>query len=131
MRPISNGLVCILTVSLLSGLLGTRTAQAQSGDDCQSPQTQMMMNICANREYAQADAALNDAWGPARKFADAIGKGTLLLEAQRAWLAYRNAACLAQASPYEGGSIQPMIYSNCLSRLTAQRTEMLKDFHAF
>jgi uncharacterized protein YecT (DUF1311 family) len=51
-----------------------------------------------------------------------------LLKAQRAWLAYRDAACEVQASPYEGGSIQPLIWFSCLSELTAERTRMLLEF---
>jgi uncharacterized protein YecT (DUF1311 family) len=104
---------------------------AQSAAECISPQQQSLMNACAYRDFEKADAALNAAWGPAKEFADAIGKGKTLLTAQRAWLAYRDAACEAHASPYEGGSIQPLMRATCLSELTAQRTQMLLEFHAY
>ncbi len=106
-------------------------AMAQSAAECISPQQQSLMNACAYRDYEKADAALNAAWGPAKEFADAIGKGKTLLTAQRAWLAYRDAACEAHASPYEGGSIQPLMRATCLSEITAQRTQMLLEFHAY
>ncbi|MCX7564978.1 lysozyme inhibitor LprI family protein [Sulfitobacter sp. F26169L] len=106
-------------------------AQAQTAAQCIAPQTQQLMNACAAKEYAQADAALNAAWKPAKAFADAIGKGSALLEAQRAWIAYRDIACDAHASPFEGGSMQPLIRATCLSELTAARTRMLLEFHAY
>ncbi len=106
-------------------------AQAEVPGECVSPQTQTDMNICAAREYEEADAALNTAWGPARDFAKAIGQGDALLAAQRAWLSYRDAACEVHSSPYEGGSIRPMIYAGCLTELTQARTRMLLDFNAY
>lgn len=111
--------------------LAAQGAVAQTAAACISPQTQNELTACAAREYEQADAALNAAWQPARDFAEAIGQHEDLLAAQRAWLAYRDAACLVHASPYEGGTIQPMVRLTCLSELTAARTRMLLDFHAY
>lgn len=116
----------VLLVSLLAPV-----AQAQTAADCIAPQQQQLMNACAFKEYEEVDAALNAAWKPAKSFADAIGKGEELLAAQRAWLTYRDAACDVQASPYEGGSIQPLIRATCLTDLTVERTKMLLDFHAY
>lgn len=104
---------------------------AQSEAECIAPQAQQLMNACAAKEYREADAALNTAWKSAKAFADAIGRDRDLLTAQRAWLAYRDAACDVHASPYEGGSIQPLIKSTCLSKLTAERTRMLLEFNAY
>lgn len=120
-----------LAAAMLLGSSLAAPAQAQSAADCTEPQTQSLMNACAQKDFAQADAALNAAWAPAKAFGDEIGKGEGLLVAQRAWLAYRDAACDAHASPYEGGSIQPMIRANCLSDLTAERTRMLLEFHGY
>ena len=120
-----------LAAGLLLGSFFAPVAQAQTAADCISPQAQQMMNACAAKEYQAVDAALNEAWKPAKTFADAIGRGGALLTAQRAWLAYRDAACEVHASPYEGGSIQPLVYSTCMTELTVQRTRMLLDFHAY
>lgn len=120
--------------SLLAGGIAAGTvtgAQAQSAADCIAPQAQQLMNACAAKEYAEADVALNTAWKPAKSFADAIGKGGALLHAQRAWIAYRDAACDVHASPFEGGTLQPLIYSTCMSELTTQRTGMLLEFNAY
>lgn len=110
---------------------GMNGAQAQTATECIEPQVQGLMNACAAKDFAAADGALNTAWKPAKSFADAIGKGAALLSAQRAWLKYRDAACDVHASPFEGGSIQPLIYSTCMSELTTQRTQMLLEFNAY
>lgn len=107
------------------------SAFAQSAAECASPQNQQLMNACAAKEYAEADQALNTAWGSAKSFADAIGQGDELLQAQRAWLAYRDAACDVHASPYEGGSLQPLVRATCLSAITKERTVMLLEFNAY
>jgi uncharacterized protein YecT (DUF1311 family) len=116
--------------ALLAVLLAA-PGHSQTAADCTAPRTQSQMTACALHTYAQTDAALNAAWKSAMFFADAIGQGGPLLEAQRAWLHYRDAACEVHASPYQGGSLQPMIRADCLSDLTAARTRMLRDFNAY
>ncbi len=90
-------------------------------------QTQLEMNNCAAARYQQADDALNAAWPTAKAFMDRLGQGSVLLDAQRKWLAFRDAACTAEAAPYAGGSIQPMIWHGCLTRLTVHRTDDLRS----
>ncbi len=92
--------------------------------------TQREMNDCAKQRYDAADAELNAAWKPARSFFDGLGKGDVLLDAQRKWLAFRDAACLAETTPYEGGSIVPLVHFDCMTRLTLQRTETLRHMTA-
>jgi urease subunit beta len=121
----------VVALGLMLGSVLAPTAQAQSAADCIAPQAQQLMNACAAKDFKETDAALNVAWKPAKAFADAIGQGQSLLEAQRAWLAYRDGACEVHASPFEGGSLQPLIRSTCLSELTAQRTNMLLEFNAY
>ena len=91
-------------------------------------QTQMEMNDCAVADYQRADAQLNEAWGNAIVFMDRAGHGEILLDAQRKWVAFRDAACAAEAAPYTGGSIQPLIYYSCATRLTTARTQDLEGF---
>lgn len=50
----------------------------------------------------------------------------LLLEAQRAWIKYKETHCKLVAKAYEGGSIQPLIYATCLTSITEDRIEELK-----
>ena len=91
-------------------------------------QTQFEMNQCADATYQQADAALNAVWPQAKARMDALGAGADLLDAQRKWISFRDAACSAEIAPYAGGTIQPLIWSSCLTRLTLQRTDDLRSF---
>jgi len=118
-------------LALLVALMLPMSAEAQTASDCLNPTTQQQSNACANYRYQQADAALNNAWAPARAFANQIGQGDALLGAQRAWLSYRDAACAVHASPYAGGSIQPLVHLNCLTVVTADRTRLLLEFKGY
>ena len=54
----------------------------------------------------------------------AIRRG--LVEAQRAWLAFRDADCQARLKLYEAGSIRGAVYLGCLTERTDQRTKELR-----
>jgi len=110
------GLACVL-VTLGAGL----PAQAACPGE-----TQLEMNQCAARSYQAADATLNAVWPQAKAAMDRLGAGQLLLDAQRKWIAYRDAACAAEQAQFEGGSIAPLIYFICMQRLTERRTEDLR-----
>lgn len=89
-------------------------------------ETQQDINDCAAARYAEFDGHLNAVWPLAKSSMDEIGAGVLLLDAQRKWLAYRDAACTAETAPYAGGSIRPLIWYDCLTRITATRTTELR-----
>jgi uncharacterized protein YecT (DUF1311 family) len=46
--------------------------------------------------------------------------------AERIWLGYRKSNCEAEASHYEGGTIQPLIQLRCMTRLTLERAGELR-----
>jgi len=101
-------------------------AAGAQAPNCANPVTQADMNQCSYAAWLAADAELNRLWGIAKPRADAGGYGRALLDAQRAWIAYRDAACAAEAAPYAGGSIQPLIVNSCFERLTLRRNEDLR-----
>lgn len=102
-----------------------------------SNMTQNDMNVCANQDYQTADRALNIVWPKVKDFMQSIADlnkenmpdepdaGAKLLEAQRAWLTYRDAQCASEAAQFAGGSIQPLIIYSCLASFTRKRTEEL------
>ena len=89
--------------------------------------TQLELNDCAAAEFQQADAQLNAVWPQVKGYMDSIGQGAVLLDAQRKWIPFRDAACTAEIAPYAGGSIQPLIWYSCLTRLTRVRTFDLQE----
>jgi uncharacterized protein YecT (DUF1311 family) len=102
----------------------------------------MDLNDCYGNLYQSADAQLNATYNNIVGF---VKKNLLLaqhdnnaaliahnetslnklLAAQRAWLAYRDANCDSIKFQYEGGSIQPMIWSQCMAETTQQRIATL------
>ncbi len=96
--------------------------------DCGSPNTQLEMNQCAHAAFQQADAALNDKYQAILKRLGDDGSANLFRAAQRVWVPFRDAECAFAASPYEGGSMQPMVVSSCLEDLTNRR---VADFDAY
>lgn len=106
--------------------------------ECDDPPTQQAMNTCSAREFAAADAALNEQWQAttaAMRARDAEVDGETdkqpghfetLLNGQRAWLAYRDAECLSQSFFARGGSLQPTLAAQCKTYLTELRTEQLR-----
>lgn len=119
-------------VSLLfwGGLTGSLNAQEAPRVYCGDATTQMDMNDCAARSYKQSDRQLNIAYKQVRqayRSSDQPERLSKLTDAQLAWIKYRDTTCDWKASKYEGGSIAPMIYNNCLDQLTQQRTQELLD----
>lgn len=93
---------------------------------CGDERTQTEMNSCAEWERRAADAELNQAYGQLRARLDAK-RQQALLEAQRAWIRYRDAHCAYEASANEGGSLEPYTRGICLARVSRGRTAELRQ----
>ncbi|MGR3491823.1 MAG: lysozyme inhibitor LprI family protein [Shimia sp.] len=136
---------------LISAMLVASPGRAQE-IDCGEPMTQMAMNHCAYLDWQEADRLLNDAYGAAMKRAkrldadyanfpmtrragnpedEAVTTEEMLRRAQRAWITYRDAACVVESDLAKGGSIQPLIFTTCAEELTRARTEALISFGDF
>ncbi len=126
-------LICPAVLAAFLAAAGAVPAMAQT-DDCDSVVTQADINACADRDYEDADQALNATY----KATVAIMKeydiasatpqnGALarLKAAQRAWVTFRDAACEAEGFIYRGGSVEAAVVANCMTRLTQARTEDL------
>ncbi|TVQ18652.1 MAG: DUF1311 domain-containing protein [Leptolyngbya sp. DLM2.Bin15] len=104
---------------------GNRDVGVINGVDCQNPQTQSDMNFCAGETYKVADDDLNRIYQQVLNQLPQSDRPSLI-EAQEAWLAYRDTNCDFEASLFEGGSIQPLMYYSCLERMTDERIEVLQ-----
>lgn len=88
-------------------------------------QTQAEMNRTAFTAYNKADAELNKIYKKVIGTLDEKQK-LLLIKAQKDWLKFRDSHCKFDAEQYNGGSIQPLIYSSCLTEKTEDRISDLK-----
>ena len=97
--------------------------------DCDNAADQATMNQCAAQQNKAADKELNALYQQitTRLKSSPDGK-KLLIGAQRSWIAFRDAECKFSASTVEGGSVYPLIYSNCVTGLTKARVETFKNY---
>lgn len=119
-------------------LVAILLAAAQPQWNCDDPQVQQEMNWCAAKSYEAADAALNRQWPRTvaamkerdarldRAYDDRPGYFETLLEAQRAWLKYRDAHCASEGFWARGGSLEPLLVATCKRKLTEERTQQLQ-----
>jgi len=116
-------------IALLAPFLLIQAAAAQRAILRNAPgcagQTQADMNACAAESFRDADAGLNAAYRRITARLAGNPAGRSLVEAQRAWIRFRDAECDLATSTSEGGSIRPMLMSSCMERLTQQRTAEL------
>ena len=100
-------------------------------------QTQTEMNAQVGNRLRAADTALNAQWKRTYAFmkrrdaqntsrGGGFGYAAALLESQRAWLKFRDTECVIEGGEFAGGSLQPMVRGQCLTRLTRDRTRQLE-----
>jgi len=120
------------------GMLALFLMGAEPALDCDNAITQVDMNQCAFEDYQGADAELNAQWTQtssvmksrdenfASEYDTRSGYFDTLLEAQRAWLGYRDAHCRSEGYLVRGGSLEPLLVSSCMAHLTRLRTDELE-----
>ena len=128
-------MIAFVTALLLSG--------QEPPLNCDNPQAQLEMNMCAEQDFERADAELNRVYRSAiqsaqqadREYArtmanaggsDEPGEEASLREAERAWVTFRDAQCRGESFEARGGSMQPMLYGGCRATLTRARTAELR-----
>src|SRR5947209_3279519 len=103
-----------LFLSCVALLINVSAQRRAAKNPCGDAQTQPEMNVCAEKQFEAADAELNRAYKQIMSKAENDPK---LKAAEVSWLKYRDDNCDYEASMYEGGSAQPMVYSLCLERM--------------
>ena len=107
----------------LTPLLFTTMAFAVDCND------QATMNQCAAQQNVAADKELNTLYQQiTSRLKSNPDSKKQLVSAQRAWVAFRDAECKFSASGVEGGSVYPLIYSNCVTELTRARVATFKTY---
>jgi uncharacterized protein YecT (DUF1311 family) len=120
------------TASLLAcSLLLLLSRAAQAGDkppppvDCKNAATQMELDYCAGLDFKAADAKLNALYqGLMAKYN--TNNQALLRDAEEKWLAWRDAECAYETALTVGGTIHPMLETECDSAETNDRIKELE-----
>lgn len=114
-----------ICAALLAGPVAAQDPAWNCGDYANLPQ--QGINWCLGQAYQRADDALNAVYQQAMGRASPA-MSSLLRDAQRAWIPFRDAACEAEAEFMRGGSGEAMMRLGCLTRETEARTEVLRMF---
>jgi uncharacterized protein YecT (DUF1311 family) len=117
-----------LTAIFILVLFGAAAGEArgQSAEDpCADAQRSPEQMACAEKELKSAEADLQSARARLAGVLEAPPR-TRMKQAERVWLRYRKSNCDAEASIYEGGTIQPLIQTQCMARVTRARAEELR-----
>jgi uncharacterized protein YecT (DUF1311 family) len=109
-------------------------ASAQTADPCKTQSNTVEMDACAKQTLTRQDKALNEAYQKLMKSlvpddkddrTDYTDVRKKLVDAQRAWITYRDNDCKAKLRLNENGTMRGVIYLGCLSDRTEQRTKEL------
>ena len=117
---VSTGLLCAFALT-------ANLAHAQA--NCANATDQTTLTACADRAYKKSDAELNRTYDAViARLRGAKPLADKLVNAQRAWIAYRDAECNFSSANAEGGTVYPMVVSTCLDDLTKTRNETLRGY---
>ena len=95
--------------------------------------TTLGMSSCLNAEAKVWDGFLNQEYRRTRDYMQAADKdeaeyfpefakrAEALLEAQRAWIAFRDAECMLRHAEWGSGSMRHIAWADCVLQLTAER----------
>ena len=102
---------------------------AATVNPCAAAVTQVDMNACWANRAKQADGMLYAIYAKVTAGLHGLGVDIpSLADAQIAWIVMRDKTCAFETSLYAGGSIAPMISSECVARVTQARTVRLAAF---
>lgn len=117
---ISRGVSRTILATLLVWPLLPATAQ-----DCNHSPDQRAWNICTANEAELSDRRLKRLLAEISSVADSARR-LQLATVQAKWKTFRDSDCQWQAAAFAGGSIQPTVYSECITALTEARIADLK-----
>jgi uncharacterized protein YecT (DUF1311 family) len=120
------------TVSLLAcSLLLLLSRAALAGDmppppvDCKDAATQMQLDYCAGLDFKAADAKLNALYQVLMAKYNTNNQA-LLRDAEEKWLAWRDSECAYETALTVGGTIHPMLETECDTNETNDRIKELE-----
>ena len=125
-------MIAILAGAALASCAGAAAAQDEASNTpayavCmdRAGGVTVSMRECISEEYARQDVLLNEMYRQLMQRLGTEGQHDLR-NAQRAWIAFREAECAWRASG-ETGTLGPVIIDSCWLGFTTERAAKLKD----
>lgn len=103
--------------------------QGAQGCIAATDESTLSMVGCIGAETQVWDDLLNTEYKARRAEMLAQGEGLseLLLDAQRAWIAFRDAECALEVARWGNGTLATVVGANCAMEMTATRATQLRD----
>ena len=120
----------LLATLICSGAIARAQHMNSAGAPCQNVAVTLAIENCFDKAYKAADSGLNQMYGQISKVLQPDDLQRLKV-AQRLWIQFRDATCLAESNLYIGGTASAPAYSACLEELTRQRTADLKTIYGW
>ncbi len=115
-------------------------AQTKITVNCDSAETQVEMNFCAEQGFREADKELNSVYKQLMQVLRSKRNTTdseqvaynkklenSVIQAQKRWLEFRDSSANIWRVKYEGGSVMPVIYYGVMTSLTKAQTRELQE----
>ena len=104
--------------------------------DCNKAISTPEINACAKQEQEKVEAELNAVYKevmkslsePDTEYEKPSEVKAALIEAQRAWIKFREADCNAVYIQNQGGTIRTVMYISCMQQRAKQRIKELRNF---
>jgi len=118
----------VIFLCVAATLFAAAPARA-AGTNCDNATTQFDLDQCAGNDYQAADAELNRVYTRLMSQYDEQNK-TSLRQSERDWIRYRDSTCEHETAESQGGTMHPMLVSECLTEKTKDRVrELRKQLH--
>jgi uncharacterized protein YecT (DUF1311 family) len=120
--------ICLVSISSLVVLSFATPASSQPKINCANPGSNVEYKECAYRAYQASDKQLNRVYQTLLPKVKGTEKQKLI-EAQSLWIKFRDANCDFEVYQSRNGSGYSGFLSNCLERMTKNRTEELANYY--
>jgi uncharacterized protein YecT (DUF1311 family) len=130
MMRLQLSLFTAASLSLLIPAAGWAQHMNTPGVPCNQPSSTVAEADCFAKAFDAADKDLNAIYARVRSVLSPEERADLL-EAQRAWLKYRDLTCTAEYKLYGGGTGGPVTRMACLAALTQERVATLRTTYGW
>lgn len=126
MRPHLLMPLVVFTVLISTSVRADKDVHSND-EECGRLRGMLEINLCAGEKFHEADSELNALYAEKLNLTKTKASKNRLRNAQRAWIAFRDTACLYEARPEkESGSIWAFHQFGCMEFYTRMRIEDFK-----